>query len=173
MSDPRERVLGDESPLQRLLALVPGFTGYRELEVRRRADQLLRDHLVGLLDGARAKLQRFEAELSRAGRLTAVGSLDLVLGHLTKARDRLRYADYGYSGFFDTPRVREADLDRLYAHDLSMRDLLAEIGKQVEAVTASDDATLEATLKALDASVADLEEMIDQRGEVITEVSSA
>ncbi len=172
MSDPRDRVWKDESSLQRLLGMVPGFKGYRELEVRRRADQLLRDHLVGLLDRDRAKLQRFEADLSRAGKLAAVGALDLVLGHLTKARDRLRYADYGYTGFFDTPRLREGDLDRLYAHDLSMRDQLAEVGKQVEAVTASDDATLEAALKTLDASVGDLEGMIDQRGEVIADLAS-
>ena len=167
MADLRDRAREDESPLQRLLDFIPGFKGYREQELRRRADQLLRDHLVGLLDGAKAKLQQFAAKLSRAGKLMAVGALDRVIGLLTKVRDKLRYADYGYTGWFDTPQIREDELDRMYEYDLSLREFVAAIQTKVDACIGADDAALQAALDELEAAIRELEQMIDRREEII------
>jgi hypothetical protein len=172
MADEQDRVHKDESIFNRILHWLPGFAGYRDREVRRRADQVLRDHLVGLLDAEKAKLQRFEAELSRAGKIQAVGALDLVLGHLTHARDRLRFADYGYTGFFDTPSVRPGDLDKLYAHDQSMRDAIAAIGQKTDAVAAAAEGALDAALGDLDKAIEGLSAMVDQRGDVIQAAAS-
>jgi hypothetical protein len=51
--------------------------------------------------------------------------------------DTIRYASYGYAGIFDLEKIREEELDRLYAIDLSLMDDLeaiqakvAEIGSQ-------------------------------------------
>ncbi|MBC7288943.1 MAG: hypothetical protein H5T86_13085 [Armatimonadetes bacterium] len=167
MSGLRDRVRDDESPLQRLLDFIPGFRGYRERELRRRADQLLRDHLVGLLDGARAKLRHFAGKLSRAGRLAALEALDRAIGLLTKVRDKLRYADYGYTGWFDTPQIREEELDRVYEYDLSLREFIATIQARVDACVGADEAGLAAALHELEEAIGQLEEMIDRRGEVI------
>ncbi len=167
MPDLRERAREDESPLQRLLDFIPGFKGYRERELRRRADQILRDHLIGLLDGARAKLRRLAAKLSRSARLTAVGALDRVIGALTKVRDKLRYADYGYTGWFDTPQIREDELDRLYEYDLSLREFVGTILQAVEAVMAAEEGDFDEALENLLAAIEELEEMIQARGEVI------
>lgn len=168
MADAQDRVRRDESPLQKLLGHVPGFTGYREREVRRRADQVLREHLVALLDDEKGKLQRCEADLSRAGKLTEVGVVDRVLGQLQKVRDKVRYADYGYSGFFDTPNLRPGDLDKLYAHDLSLRDSIQGLDKKIEAVASADSATVGAAAEALAADLRALEALVDQRGDVMT-----
>jgi hypothetical protein len=167
MSDLRDRAREDDSPLQSLLDYIPGFRGYHERELRRRADKLLRDHLVGLLDGERAKLRRRAADLSRSKNLTAVGALDKSIGLFTRVRDKLRYADYGYTGWFDTPQIREEELDRMYEYDLSLREFVATIQQRVEGVLAADEENLPPALSSLEDALRELDEMIDRRGEVV------
>lgn len=167
MSDLRDRAREDESPAQRLLDFIPGFKGYRERDLRRRADQMLRDHLVSLLDGERARMRRHAAKLSRAGDLDAVGAVDRVLGKLTKVRDKLRYADYGYTGWFDVPQIREEELDRLYEYDLSLRDFIAGIQQRVGEVLDAGEGELEEALARLEEALVELEQMIEDRGAVI------
>jgi len=172
MPDLRDRAREDESPYQRMLDFLPGFKGYRERELRRRADQLLRDHLVGLLDGERARLQRKAGDLGRQGKvnLDLMGPLDRTLGQLTKVRDKIRYADYGYTGWFDTPQIREDELDRLYEYDLSLRNFVASIQEKVGAVVEAEPQDLPVALQALDAALHELEDMIQHRDEVIQRV---
>jgi cell division septum initiation protein DivIVA len=169
MVDPRERVRADESRVEQFWDFLPGFRGYREREVRRRADQLLRDYLVGLLDRERARLQRKAAELSRAVRVAAAAAVDRLLAQLTKARDKLRYADYGYTGWFDTPRLREQDLDRLYEYDLCLRELVAGLQERVEAVEKADESSLPARLHDLEAAIQELAERIEGRAEIVAQ----
>lgn len=167
MPDLRDRVREHESPLQRLLDLIPGFAGYREKEVRRRADQLLRDHLVSLLDGEKARLQRRQAELSQAGKLDDLGVLDRAIGLMQKVRDRIRYADYGYVGWFDTPKINEKELDDMYEYDLSMREKIGPIQEKVRAAVAAEGEELRAALAGLTQALNELDEMVEKRGEVI------
>ena len=37
-----------------------------------------------------------------------------------RAADALRYASYGYTGFFDELRIGDAELERLYAYDQAL-----------------------------------------------------
>ncbi len=167
MTDWRERAVEDESPLQRLLDAIPGFKGYRERQVRRRADQLLRDHLVSLLDRAKAALQRLAAKLSRAGKLALVGLLDRAIGLLRKVRDKIRYADYGYTGWFDTPQIREEELDRMYEFDLQLRDMVMQVLEMARQVAEAQEEEMEAAIERLEAALRELEEQFDKREEYI------
>jgi len=170
MPDFRDLVREHESPLQKLLDLIPGFAGYREKEVRRRADQLLRDHLAGLLDGEKAKLQRRQAELSRARKLEELGALDRAIGLMQKVRDRIRYADYGYAGWFDTPHVNENQLDDMYEYDLAMREKVGLVQERVRAAAGAEGEELQAALAGLTEVLTQLDEMIDKRGEIIAKL---
>jgi hypothetical protein len=152
---------------RRLLDILPGFKGYREREERRQADKLLRDHLVTAIDAERSKLQRSEADLSRAGKIVLVGKLDRSLGQLTKWRDKLHYADYGYTGWLEKPAFDELELDKMYQYDLSLQDAIKSLQEKVAAMTSADDAGFDAALAALDAAIAELGGKIEGRGEAI------
>jgi hypothetical protein len=151
----------------RLPDLLPGFRGYRRREERRQSDKLLRDHLVVLLDAEKAKLQRVEADLSRAGKITQVAALDRCLGQLTKWRDKLRYADYGYTGWLEKPEINEPELENMYQYDLSLRDTIAALQQKVAAVAAADEAAFGAAVSALDAAITDLGGKIGGRSDAI------
>ena len=47
--DMREVVAGGMSGLEKLINKIPGYHGYKEKEMRRDADKLLRDHIYGVL----------------------------------------------------------------------------------------------------------------------------
>ena len=165
MADPLGQA--GSSGRHRLLDLLPGFKGYREREERRQADKLLRDHLVGLIDGERSKLQHAEADLSRAGKVAQVGTLDRSVGQLTKWRDKLHYADYGYTGWLERPPINEPELDKLYQYDASLQDAITALGEKVAAVTTADEAGFDAAVAALDAAITDLGGKIEGRADVL------
>ena len=100
--------------LERLMAKIPGFKGFMERETRREVDALERQVMAAALSDIRAGLlQQLES-----------GGLEglQVMGEAEKAMDALsqevRYADYGYTGFFDVAKIYEAQLDQVYAFDL-------------------------------------------------------
>ncbi|MGD9495975.1 MAG: hypothetical protein AB7Y46_06675 [Armatimonadota bacterium] len=169
--DFRERVARDPHPLQKLIEAIPGFTGYVEREQRRGADKLLREFLSDEIDGIAQKLERIAARLSRAGEIDYLDDLEQIAGRLRRAGDNLRYADYGYAGFFDLVRINEEDLHRFYEYDLSLRDFIAEISDDVDALADVSGEDLKDALASLDESVDALAEMIDEREAVATDLT--
>jgi hypothetical protein len=114
--------------LERVAAHVPDFRGYVEPEGRRQADRLLRDH------GA-ARLGRVLCDLQT--RLAPVASEDddetrELMAQVEKVRGELRFADRGYSGFFEEAKLDDGPaLDAVYAQDERIAVQVAELGRQV------------------------------------------
>ncbi len=138
MSDLKGRIERDENSLQKLAAAIPGFKGYREQEIRRTADRLLRDHLVKEMDASRAKLQRRLRDIGLAD-LDLVGKLERAERRLTSLRDRLDHASYGESGLFDAIKVQAEQLDRMYDYDRSLMDNIGAMDGIIEQMGGSGD----------------------------------
>ena len=170
MADLRDRVRADEGPFQKLLVSIPGFDGYREREIRRSADKILRDHLVTLVDEAREGLRALISDLTRAGKLGSLDALDRLAGRLVKLRDNIRLADYGYTGFFDAAKIKEDELDRMYNYDLSLREQVGGIQAAVAALSADASSSAAAQpdpgLADLDTKITQTQRMLDERGAI-------
>ena len=166
MTDLRARIVGDEGSFQRLAASIPGFAGYRELGLRRKADELVRQHLVGLLDDILTRAKQIVAQWSDAGKLEYLDQLDRLVGRLRKVRDNLRYADYGYTGWWDAVKIKEDELDNMYAYDLKMREQVVAIDAAVQDLAAATEEDLAAKMAAVDEQVARLQSAVDHRGEM-------
>jgi hypothetical protein len=167
MADPQDRIRSDETAFQQLLETVPGFDGYREREIRRAADKLVREHLVAELDRVRDTVRATTAERARAADLDGLGELDRLERRLGKVRDNLRFADYGYTGFFDAVKIREEQLDALYEYDLSLRGQIAKCAEATSTLAgAQGPEHLRGLLKQAEAAVGELQTMVDRRGEV-------
>lgn len=166
MPDLRDQIRSHENAFQRLLDAIPGFDGYREREIRRTADKLLREHLVAELDRVRARLRDIVGEWSRAGKLALLDDIDRLSRLMGKARDSLRFADYGYTGFFDAIKIKEEQLDQLYEYDVSLRELIVACGTSVEELAAGTDDAAGAKMKAVEAAIGQLQEAIDRREQV-------
>jgi hypothetical protein len=113
-----------QNALEGIVNAVPGFKGYREKELRRDADKLQREYLANALEECKKTLNDHASEATRSGRLDALNEIETARKRLDKVVARIRYADRGYAGFFDTIKVDDAVLQRIYEFDLS---LLADV----------------------------------------------
>lgn len=139
--------------LERLGARIPGISGYIEREMRREVDKMERDWLAGQVDRARQALDGKVREWSRAGNLANLDRAASLTKLLDRFANRIRHADYGYTGYFDAVKVYQNELDRLYEFDLALMDTVEELATRIESLpgTASEPALtslLEATEKA-------------------------
>ncbi len=167
MTDLRARIISDEGTFQRLAASIPGFAGYRELGLRRKADELVRQHLVGLLDDLLGRAKQIVSQWSDAGKLEVLDKLDRLVGKLRKVRDNLRYADYGYTGWWDAVKIKEDELDAMYAYDLKMRETIVAIDTAVTELAAAGEQDLAVKMAAVQEQVERLQNAVDHRGEMV------
>jgi len=168
--DLTDRIQRDPNPLQKLTQSIPGFSGYLEREQRRGADKLLREFLAEEIDGIIERLERIATDWANEGELDYLDDLEQTSGRLNRAADNLRYADYGYSGFFDLVKIDEEDLHRFYEYDLSLRSFIADISDDVDDLADATDDEIEESLDDLDSDIDDLNEMIEEREAVATDL---
>ena len=87
--------------IERLSSKIPGYSGYVDRERRRDIDKLHREHLANRLRGLKGPLTDLMKDLTNNGRLFEVGAVDSTIKKLDHLENRIRFASYGYAGFFD------------------------------------------------------------------------
>lgn len=167
--DYRKRIEGSQSAFEKALGSIPGYKGYKERELRREADRLLRTHLARRLDEQRRRLLGAMGQLTSAGRLTELMALERANMRLQLLIDRLRTAAYGYAALDAAVKVQQAELDALYEFDGTLAigvDRVAELVTSVEGLIGkgeSSSAEVEALLDVLQ----ELNDTFSRRSEVI------
>ena len=151
-----------QNALERLMNALPGFKGYREKELRRDTDRILRDHLAARLDLLKKALNEGAAAATRGGGLEAINDIETARKRLDRVSNRIRYADRGYAPLFAVLKIDEAALARVYAFDAALIDGVDAIaragggggegGPAVKAMIAEID--------ALDARLSDRESVL-------------
>ena len=109
------------------------------------------------------------------------GQVDAILGSMDAYQLQLeaqgaeltnfRFADYGASGLFDTVKVGEAELERLYQFDLSVFDDLGQLEGQAAALPAPGGEDPAGPLDQLQQGVRALEERWKGRRQVLEAVA--
>jgi len=161
MNDLRERVrAGQTGALENILNAIPGYGGYRDKQLRRDADRLLREYIARELAQQSRKLPQLQRQLIERGQLRLVDDLERVVRGLQTLGDQVRTVAGGYAGFFDAVKVREAELDRLYEFDQA---LLADISRLSEGIAALETAI--ASQAGIAEAIRDLSEAVDRLGD--------
>jgi hypothetical protein len=139
-----------QNSLEQLANSIPGFSGYREKELRRDADRIQREFLASCLESCKKALDAAATSATRRGVLDAINDIETARKRLDKVTARIRYADRGYAGFFDAIKVKEDVLERVYQVDL---DLLGGVDavKSAADTAASDPGGIAAMNSALGA----------------------
>lgn len=112
-----DNVKDEMSGLEQLIAKIPGYKGYKEKELRREADKLLRDHIVNRMRTVKTQLDGLQQDLIGAGKFDLLDETGSAATQIQTFIDRVRTAAYGYGGLFDAVKVKEDDLDRVYEFD--------------------------------------------------------
>src|SRR4030095_9115395 len=106
--------------IERLSSKIPGYSGYVDRERRRDIDKLHREHLANRLRALKTPLTDIMREMTNGGRLFEVGQIDAAIKKLDHLENRVRFASYGYAGFFDVVKIEQAQLDSIYRFDLAL-----------------------------------------------------
>ena len=167
--DYRDRIESDKGTLERLVARLPGYKGYKNRELFREADKLLRDEISRQLSQERDRLLEVERQLSRGGGILLLGDLDLAVRRLETLADTVRTATYGYAGLFAAINIREEELGALYEHDLALLEQLPVLDGAVGAVesAAGDAAAVRNASDKLLEAIADMRRQWDARRDAI------
>jgi len=174
MSDLFDLVKGDQDIFKKLLSYIPGFSGYIERSNRRAADKILRDQVALKYAELATRAGRLQKDVADAGQLDLLDEVDSISLKLRTFSDRIKNASYGYSGFFDTVKINEEELQKLYAFDTAFFVLGDQIASGLDnlAAAAGGDG-LKAAIRAVDDLARQANESFDRRYEIITGSAAA
>lgn len=143
--------------IERLSSKIPGYSGYVDKERRRGVDKLQREHLADRLRSLKSPLTDLMRELTNGGRLFEVGPVDAAIKKLDHLENRIRFASYGYSGFFDVVKIQQPQLDSIYKFDMALVEHIDSVESKL-----SDLKSRASSADALKTGCADLVAEIDQ-----------
>ncbi len=166
-----EKVQKEMGLLERIMKYIPGYRGYKERELRRESDRLVRLETANKLKAAKNILRRKFTNPVEVRKLSNEDAsiFEVLLIRLDKVTQRIDKAPAGYSGVFDAIKVREDKLDMVIQHDLNLIEKAEFIKKSIENLTKMETGKDEwkKTINEVISKVEELDELIDQRSEIL------
>ena len=147
--------------------IIPGYHGYKQKEVRRESDRLLRNHLVKQLGDTKKELTSIQEDAAETspGLLT---KLEDMLTELDTLLRNIQHADYGFAGLFDAMKVKENELDKLLDFDRQVVETVMKLDSQVKELKDNLDEGGAEKIKAVRDSIKSAIKFYGQRDEYVT-----
>jgi uncharacterized membrane-anchored protein YjiN (DUF445 family) len=159
-------VRGERGLLEKIMGYIPGYRGYKEKELRRESDRLVRMDVVNRLKDAKTDFRRRFADPAAVQKL-GDGSykFDALTYRLDRVTQRIDRAVAGYAGMFDAIKVKEDKLESVIRHDLSLIEKAESIKEDVEKVSSMEPGTdhWKTAMDAVIAKVEALDKLVDER----------
>lgn len=160
---------------ERILAELPGFRGYKEKELRRESDKLIRNHLYEKLVKARSDLKEVFQQLSQQRRLEVLTDMDILVTKYDRIAEKINHASYGYAGFFNVAKVDEEKLDKMIDFDTQLINEVQAIVDEVSAFKKDISQKMfegaKDHIQKTNDALETLENAFDERGEIILGVN--
>lgn len=165
------KVKGERSLLERIMGYVPGYRGYKEKELRRESDRLVRTEAVNRLKAAKTSFRRAFANPVMVQKLSQDDTFryDALNSRLDRVTQRIDRAVAGYAGMFDAVKVKEDKLDTVIQHDVSLIEKAGEIRAGSEQIIKMQPGNDDwgTAMDALISKVEELDALIDKRSEIL------
>jgi hypothetical protein len=160
---------------EKIAAALPGFRGYKEKELRRESDKLIRNHLYLKLSKDKDNIRSISQKIADKRYLDVLTDIDRLTAKIDRVTEKVNHASYGYAGFYDIVKIKEENLDRMITFDNQLLDTANALAIDIDAFKAQLLSGDYSNLKDKIQSVADkleaLEDTFDKREEVILGVT--
>jgi len=170
-----KKVERERGLLEKIMSYIPGYRGYKEKELRRESDRLVRMEAVNKLRAAKDSLKSSLANPIIVQKISGEDSyrLDTLIYRLDRVAQRIDRAVAGYAGIFDAVKVREDKLDEILEHDLKLIQSADKIKKDVKQMVSLEPGTDDwrKALEELIARVGDLDDLVDRRADILRGLS--
>jgi len=156
--------------LERIELIIPGFHGYKQKELIREDDKLVRNKVASLLDDARKAVEKLMPMLLNTSPV-AVIKLDNLRKDLMMVSQKIRHASYGYSGLFDRIKIRENELNTLLQYDWNLISKANEIRDETYFLfkIINNEQQLLTKIDELSIKLFELDGLVDQRERLLKE----
>jgi hypothetical protein len=165
------KVRGERGLLEKIMGYVPGYRGYKEKELRRESDRLVRMEAVNRLKAAKTAFRRTFANPSAVQKLTGDDTFrfDAFNARLDRVTQRIDRAVAGYAGMFDAVKVKEDKLDSVIQRDVSLIEKAEAVKADVEKTNSIEPGTDEwrAAMDAVISKVEELDKLVDERSSLL------
>jgi hypothetical protein len=153
------------------MLILPGFRGYKLKEQRREADRIVRSYIYDSLEHSRDDLTRCFQTLTDNKLTELIEPMNRLIARLDRVAEKVNHASYGYTGFFDSVRIEEPDLDRMLGFDTQLMDLARKFAEMTTSLrtelTQNKLENAQNMQLQLDGSISSLELTFDQRKSII------
>lgn len=144
--------------IDKIAKSIPGFKGYYKKEERRETDQLLREKIAKKLKAIKDILNEKGRLVTKSGNLGPLDEIARIDKKLEKLSDSIRYADYGYSGFFDQKEISLDTLRSIYKADLSLMEWVNNF---------TDNSTVDSNLGEIAKNIETGFDLLDKRLKIV------
>jgi hypothetical protein len=161
---------------EKIAAALPGFRGYKEKELRRESDKLIRNHLAFKLSKDKDNVRSIAQKIADKRYLDVLADIDRLNAKMDRITQKVNHASYGYSGFFDIVKIKEANLDQMIAYDNQLLDSVNTLSSEIDgfkaALLSGDYSNLKDKIQSVTDKFELLEDAFDRRQEVIMGVTA-
>lgn len=156
---------------ERIAAAIPGFHGYKEKELRRESDRIIRNHLYLKLSGGKNDVRIISQKLADRRWLDVLTDMDRLVAKFDRVTSKVNHASYGYAGFFDAVKIKEEHLDRMMECDNQLvtdsESLIADVEGFKSDISKGDGINAKTRIQAITDKLDNFESAFDKRQEVI------
>jgi uncharacterized phage infection (PIP) family protein YhgE len=161
---------------ERIAAALPGFRGYKEKELRRESDKLIRNHLTLKLSKGKDNMRNISQRIVDKRYLDVMPDVDRLVAKMDRITEKVNHASYGYSGFFDVVKIKEDNLDRMISYDNQLIDSVNTLTDAIDALktqlVGGDYTSLKEKIQGVTDKFDLLEDAFDKRQEIIMGVTA-
>jgi uncharacterized sporulation protein YeaH/YhbH (DUF444 family) len=143
--------------------ILPGIGSYQDKESIRESDKSLRESLSSQISGHVKTIERLKTGIARGGSLLFIKDLDDLARKMDTMSRRLGFASRGYAPVFDSNRVDEDALQRLFDFDRSLKTDIDQIAPLVAKISEKANEADMKLLKELDKTLSGVEKRIEER----------
>ncbi len=170
MDDLYSRIVRGRGSLEELMMKIPGFEGYMDMEARRQADRIVREHVASHLTTQLNRLPAIETTLLDSGGLAYMSKTRSAKSKFQTFVDRIATDAPGYSGFLDAIKIGPDDLAVIYSFDQALLDYVDKFKDKLDALqdAAVMNQGVDEAIRELDALTIEANQAYNLREDVLS-----
>lgn len=156
--------------LEKILTIFPGYKGYREKEILRETDQLIRNTLFQKLKNITSTLRKIYREiLSSANRLNDGKKVEKLWMRMDAISEKILHAERGYLPLLNIFSITQLQIINLMNFDASLGDIIISLKNKVDEFHAklAEKELFDKFINEIEVAITKLEETFAQRENVM------
>ena len=164
-----EKAKSDYSFFEKVLSYIPGYRGYKEKEIRRETDRLVRMQASDIMKSGYDKLTEAITSLTPVMTEYDRNLVDKVLVKFDTIRQQTERAVSGYADFFNVNKVKEDKLGQVIENDAELLNKAVEIKDFSEEISTSGSNTeqIRLNLQKILIKIDDIDKTLKNRKELL------